>query len=149
MLCFALGTRLVTASLLAIVFVVLSGCGGPSASEDAEFQSLYRSLGRLLDHLDQLKDAEGLKQAKPELDKLVEEIEELHQKVKGYPSAKRQTLYERHSQLIRETETKHMDQVKRAMADGALNMLHQYLMVVAESDSKGKYDVLAIYKSPK
>src|SRR4051812_26498655 len=44
------------AALLSGILLVVPGCGGPTAQEEADFQNLFKSLGNLFDQLDTVKD---------------------------------------------------------------------------------------------
>jgi ABC-type Fe3+-hydroxamate transport system substrate-binding protein len=127
-------TLVTSAILLGGVLLVLPGCGQPSTAEDADFQRLFKSLAELFDQMDTVKDSASAKAARPKLDELDQTIRDLHQKVKAIPDGKRKKLYERHSQLVRAAQEKHVTQTLRLMGGDLPNDIpaFHYLMVVAE-----------------
>lgn len=121
--------RLIRVILLIGVLTFLPGCGGPSATEDVDFQNLFKSLVITYDRLDKVSDATSFEAAKPELDKLHKVTQGLWQKVKTIPDNTYKKLLERHSGLVQEAKEKSLKLIDREFGERPLpNGAMQYLI---------------------
>jgi hypothetical protein len=123
--------------VLAGFALALPGCGGPTAEDEADYRRLFESLGRMFDLLDTVKDAAGLRAARPQLDELESDIHELYPRVKALSEPKRKKLGEKYENLVRDAERKHVRQAQRLIRGDLPDGVLQYLAVVAEPNGTG------------